>query len=91
MNPMRPQPMKIGDDIMNSDRCPIGQKYNTRLGKCIPTSAMVQPDGTVVVAAPERGSNQPDPDTPAPETPSPDAAIKAEGAKRARAKILSPK
>ena len=86
--------MKIGDDIMNSDRCPIGQKYNTRLGKCIPMSAMVQPDGTVVVAAPERGSNQPEPDRPvdtAPETPSPDAAIKAEGAKRSRAKILSPK
>ena len=43
-------PARIGDDIINSDRCSPGMKFNLRLGKCIPADAYVSKDGTVTMA-----------------------------------------
>ena len=93
------KPMKIGDDIMNSDRCPPGKKFNLKIGKCIPMNAMVGMDGIVTVAAGDYrspGENLPPqpPEAsqpPAGDAPPADAAIQAEGAKRAKAKILGKK
>ena len=96
----RMKPMKIGDDIHNSDRCPPGKKFNLRLGKCIPINGMVGPDGTVTVVADDREWTPPDNPaddanpSPPPAPPqsgdqSPDAAVGAERAKRAKAKIMA--
>ena len=96
----RMKPMKIGDDIHNSDRCPVGKKFNLRLGKCIPINSMVGPDGIVTVAAGDWDSPSPEnpvddtnpsppPAPPQSDDPSPDAAVGAERAKRAKAKILA--
>ena len=85
------KPMKIGDDIHNSDRCPPGKKFNMRLGKCIPLNGFVGPDGVVTVAAGGGEDDTPAPSpTPAPPEEggqSPDEAIGAERVKRAKAKI----
>ena len=55
------KPMKIGDDIHNSDRCPPGKKFNMRLGKCIPLNGFVGPDGVVTVAAGGGSDDNPSP------------------------------
>ena len=92
------KPMKIGDDIHNSDRCPPGKKFNLRLGKCIPLNGFVGPDGVVTVSAgevdpPENPVDDQNP-SPPPAPPgsgdqSPDEAVGAERAKRAKAKIMA--
>lgn len=89
------KPMKIGDDVHNSDRCPPGKKFNLRLGKCIPLNAQVGQDGIVTVAVGPRSvdDNDPTPPPAPPEAgePNPDAAVGAERAKRAKAKIMASK
>ena len=84
------KPMKIGDDIHNSDRCPPGKKFNMRLGRCIPLNGFVGPDGVVTVAAGGGSDDNPSPPPAPPEAgdQSPDGAIGAERAKRAKAKIV---
>lgn len=90
--------MKIGDDIHNSDRCGSGMKFNMRLGRCVPTNAFVDQQGIVnmthtsssleaaIGTEPPSVEKNPNP-KPAPK-PTPEQAVKAEGAKRVKAKAV---
>ena len=87
-NPYKPEPMKIGDDVYNTDHCGAGQKFNMKLGRCIPSSAFVDQNGIVNMAhsSNESLSSFKPPSVETDQTPTPEEAVKAEGAKRVKAK-----